>query len=138
MTPWFLLFLTIIFWGTAPILDKIALNKGTPLQGLVIRSVAIMVVLCIGLLFTGKLKEAFNVDVKSMAFFAASGIVAGLLGVFTYYSALKVGNASRIVPLASVYPMIAFILGVLILKENFTFTKLLGTLFVVLGVFLLK
>jgi transporter family protein len=73
-----------------------------------------------------------------MVLFSASGIVAGLLGVFTYYSALKTGNASRIVPLASVYPMIAFILSVLFLKENFTATKLLGTLFVILGIFLLK
>jgi transporter family protein len=138
MTPWFLLILTIIFWGTAPILDKIALNKGTPLQGLVIRSAAIMIVLCVGLLLTGRFKEAFCVDTKSMVLFSASGIVAGLLGVFTYYSALKTGNASRIVPLASVYPMIAFILSILFLKENFTATKLLGTLFVILGIFLLK
>jgi transporter family protein len=138
MMSWILILLTVIFWGSAPILDKFGLKNATPFQGLILRTTAIMIVLSVSLLFSHKLRGAFNLDAKTMLFFAGSGLLAGLFGVLTYYMALKEGNASRIVPLASTYPMIAFVLSILILRENFTLIKLMGTLFVIVGVLLLK
>ena len=140
---WIFLILTVLFWGSVPILDKLALNRGaTPFQGLVIRSIAVIIAIFIVLffifLFTGKFKEVFRVDNKSLLLFAASGILAGLLGVLTYYAALRIGPASKVVPLAATYPLIALLLAVIFLHEHVTLSRIIGTIFVILGIWFLK
>lgn len=133
--------LTLLFWGVTPSLDKVALTgKGaSPLSGLVVRSTAIMFAILIFSLFRrDMLSNAFSLPLKNIVFFALSGICAGLFGVLTYYTALKQLPSSVVVPLCSIYPLIAAILGVLILKENFNLYKFVGVIFIVIGVWLVK
>ena len=138
MTIFILLFLTAILWGSTPILEKIGLRNTSPLIALTIRSIGITIALLITLGCLGKIKAIFSVSAKTAMVFVASGIMAGLLGMWTYFGALKAGATSKIVPIAATYPLITAILSIIILKENVTVARLIGTLLIIAGVWLVK
>ncbi|MBL7092106.1 MAG: EamA family transporter [Candidatus Omnitrophica bacterium] len=133
-----LLILTAILWGSSPILEKTGLRNTSPLIALTIRSVGVAVILLIMLSCMGKLKELFSVEGKTVILFTISGIMAGLLGMWTYFGALKAGATSKIVPIAASYPLITVLLSILILKEGVTLVRLIGTLLIIAGIWLVK
>lgn len=138
MTVFVLLALTAILWGSSPILEKMGLRNTTALTALTIRSLGVTTVLLIALACLGKVKEVFSVDAKTATLFIISGIIAGLLGMWTYFNALKVAATSKIVPIAACYPLITAFLSVIILKENVSFVRLIGTFLIIAGVWLVK
>jgi transporter family protein len=130
--------LTILFWGGASILDKLALARLQPLAGVAARSFAIS--LAAGAAVAVSLRERAwqGVDARSWGFIILSGMFSGLLGQWTYYRALKYAEASRVVPIVGSFPLVAFLLGVLLLGESLTLQKLCGTILVVAGIALLR
>ncbi len=133
-----LLILTVLLWGSSPILEKIGLAKMEPLTAVAIRSFAITIVLAMVMTLTGRIKDLIAVDIKGLLIFALSGILAGLLGMWTYFGALKLQPASKIVPIAATYPLVTALLSVLILKEGVTLARILGTLSIIMGIWLVK
>ena len=133
-----LLTVTALLWGTTPIIEKIGLAKVDPLIGVTIRSVIVTAGLLIITFLLGKGRALLEVDEKSFILFGASGVMAGLLGMWTYYSALKVGATSKIVPIAACYPLVTSLLSILILKEGVTLSRVFGTALIVGGIWLVK
>ncbi len=137
--PFFFAVLASLIWGFAPALEKVGLNgRIVPYLGVVIRTIPIAVIALIGLTFMGRLGAIASVDIKSALFVAAGGLVAGLIGQVVFYSALKSGEASVVVPVAATYPLVALLVSVIFLGEAFTIQKILGISLVVGGVILLK
>jgi transporter family protein len=134
----FLLIATALLWGATPIIEKIGLVKVDPLIGITIRSAIAMVGLFILTFLLGKGRELIEVDGKSILIFGSSGVMAGLLGMWTYYAALKMESTSKIVPIAACYPLVTAFLSVLILKEGVTLPRLIGTALIVSGIWLVK
>jgi transporter family protein len=134
----FLLIITALLWGTTPILEKIGLARVDPLIGVTVRSIIVTAGLLILTFVLGKGRALFQLDVKSVVFFGASGVMAGLLGMWTYYSALKLEATSRIVPIAASYPLVTALLSALILGEGLTLPRLIGTGLIVSGIWLVK
>jgi transporter family protein len=134
----FLLIVTALLWGATPIIEKIGLVKVDPLIGITIRSTIAMVGLFILTFLLGKGRELIEVDGKSILIFGSSGVMAGLLGMWTYYAALKMESTSKIVPIAACYPLVTAFLSVLILKEGVTLPRLIGTALIVSGIWLVK
>ena len=133
-----LLILTAILWGTTPVLEKIGLGKTAPITGLAIRSIAITVALLVYLALAGRIKEIFRADPKAIIIFSTTGILAGLLGMMTYFYALKKGATSQIVPIAAAYPLVSALLSVIILRENVTPMRVLGTVLIVAGIWFVR
>src|SRR3990172_5185996 len=123
----FLLVGTALLWGTTPILEKIGLAKVDPLFGVTVRSIIVTAGLLVLTFVLGKGRALFQLDGKSMAFFGASGVKAGLLWDVDYYTALKLEATSRIVPIAASYPLVTALLSALILGEGLTLPRLIGT-----------
>ncbi|MBI5623079.1 MAG: EamA family transporter [Elusimicrobia bacterium] len=71
-------------------------------------------------------------------FWIGASVVAAMSGVYFYLAAMSGAEASRIVPLSSTYPLVTFVLAVTFLGEGFAASKLVGTLFVCVGVFFLS
>jgi transporter family protein len=138
MTSTILLVLTAVLWGSSPILEKIGLGKTDPLTAISIRIFAVAAVLLFFLLFTGKLKEVAGADAKTIIIFSLSGLLAGLLGMITYFGALKIGATSRVVPIAATYPLVTAVLSVLILKEGVTIERIIGTILIVTGIWFVR
>lgn len=134
----FLLVVTTLLWGSTPILEKMGLAKVDPLIGVTIRSTIVTLCLLILVLFMGKGKELIETDGKGLLIFGASGIMAGFLGMWTYFIALKMEPTSKIVPIAACYPLVTALLSVLILREGVTFSRVVGTALIVSGIWLVK
>ena len=138
MTTVLLLTLTLILWGTSPILEKIGLANIDPLTAVTIRSMAITAVLLLFVALTGRIKYLAQIDARTVAIFSVSGIMAGFLGMWTYFGALKLEPASKIVPIVAAYPLVTAILGIIILKEGITIFRLIGTILIIAGIWLVK
>jgi transporter family protein len=58
--------------------------------------------------------------------------------MLTYFYALQAAPASRAVPIAASYPLVAALLGIAFLGESLTLSKLAGTVLIIAGVWLVK
>ena len=128
--------LTILFWGVSPIIEKIGLRSVEPLLALFIRTSAALIAISLTLFFSPSISLS-SLNLKNIGILSLSGIIAGFLGMLTYFSLLKAKNASQIVPLTSTYPLVATLFAILFLKEELNLYKILGTVFVVIGIYLL-
>jgi transporter family protein len=133
-----LLIITALLWGATPIIEKIGLAKVDPLIGVTVRSAIVTAGLLMLTFILGKGKALIELDGKSIFIFGASGVMAGLLGMWTYYVALKMEATSKIVPIAACYPLVTAFLSVLILKEGVTLPRVVGTALIVSGIWLVK
>lgn len=138
--PFFWAILTAIVWGIVPILEKIGLSKISPNTGLLVRSLGVILGASVLLLYNfNSLKiELSSITQQSLFFLIISGVLASIVGQMFFYRALKFGEASKVVPLAAIYPLVSFLLALLFLGERFTVTKLFGISFVLLGVAFLR
>jgi bacterial/archaeal transporter family protein len=133
-----LLFVTMLFWGATPLLEKLGLKEVEPLTGILIRSGTTSIVLLVVYLFNGRIHELTKISLKNYSLFAASGIMAGLVAMWTYYYLLKTGMTSKIVPIAASYPFITAILSIVILGEQVTFQRIIGIVFTITGIILIQ
>ncbi|MBI5886381.1 MAG: EamA family transporter [Deltaproteobacteria bacterium] len=130
---------TAIVWGVAPALEKTGLNgRIEPFTGVVVRTIPIVILAVVGMFTIGKVSDLQNIDLRSAAFVAGGGIAAGFVGQFAFYSALKTGQASVVVPLAATYPLFALLISIFFLGETITWPKAVGACLVVGGVVLLS
>ena len=114
----YLAVLTALIWGFAPAFEKFGLSGSIdPYLGVVIRTIPIAVIGLVGLTFMGRLPS---------------------IATFVFYSALKSGEASVVVPITATYPLVAFIVSMAFLGESFTWQKAVGILLVVGGVVMLR
>ena len=128
-----------VVWGIVPIIEKLGLLKIDPLVGLFYRSWGVV----IGLFFLSAfkwegIKSSLAQPPVGFPLLILGGFLASIIGQVFFYNALKVGESSKVVPLAGTYPLVAFLLGVIFLGEKFTLAKLSGMIFILLGVILLK
>lgn len=109
-----------------------------PLIGVTIRSAVVTAGLFLLTFLLGKGRPLIELDGKSILLFGASGMMAGLLGMWTYYGALKMGATSKIVPIAACSPLVTALLNVLVLKEGVALHRVIGTSLIVSGIWLVK
>lgn len=140
LSPFTWALLAALAWGVAPILEKLGVAHVTPEAGVYARNVGVVIgMLVFAILFPQFAMEATRLNQRTWLFLGAGGIVASVIGQIFFYNALKYGEASRVVPLsAGVYPLISFLLSVLLLQEKVTWVKLLGSALVISGAFLLR
>lgn len=139
MKSFYFALMTAVVWGIVPILEKMGLTKIAPIPGLIIRCFGVMIGAAILVIFnTQAFKIALKAEPRTIFFLVIGGFMASIVGQIFFYNALKSGEASRVVPIAGIYPLVSFVLGVIFLGESFTLTKVGGIVFVVLGLFLLR
>jgi bacterial/archaeal transporter family protein len=131
--------LTALVWGFVPIIEKIGLNKIDPLVGLFYRSLGILLGIGILVVFkTSAIKASIASCPQGWLYLMTGGFLASFVGQILFYHALKSGEASKVVAIAASYPLLSFVLGVLILGEKITVAKACGVLSILVGVFFLK
>ena len=137
-SPGFFIFLTVILWGVAGFLDKLTLRHLGPNETFVVR-MGINAAICLALFFWGWLpaRAAVAAAGKLPILLVTSSLVLTMAAVFCYIKALSSGDAMRIVPLSSTFPLITFLLALAFLGEAFSWAKLGGTLLICAGVGLL-
>ena len=136
--PYVLALFTALCWGIAPLLGKAGLQRVDPLTGVALRTFAISGGVLLLLAVTGNLDGFRPLTPRATLFLALDGLLAGLVGQFAYYAALKYGDASRVVPVASAFPAVAFLGGVLFFAERVTPLKTLGVLLILAGILVMR
>ncbi len=130
--------LTLLFWGSAPLFEKLALKATPPLAALTVRTTLAAAILLGTSFLLGEAKAIFSLSLRDYLALGISGLLAGVLGMFTYFSLLKSGAASKIVPLTAAYPLVTAILSFALLGEKLNLLRLLGILLTILGLIILQ
>lgn len=133
-----LLLITMLLWGTTPLMEKVALREVDPLIGVFLRSFAVVAVLAVIFLFSGRYHELARISTKNIALFVVSGLMAGLVAMWTYFYVLKSGMMSKIVPITASYPLITALLAFLVLGESFSVQRVVGVIMTVIGIVLIQ
>ncbi len=130
---------SIICWGLGAVFDKMVLKHISSSEAFYLR-LFVMIILFV-LILSFRVHLTFQ-DIRNAPFgaylYTFLGVLMAMSGVFAYLKAMSAEEASKIVPLSSTYPVLTLILSVLFLGESFTLTKLIGTLLVVGGVYLVS
>ncbi len=127
--------LSALVWGTAPLIFKLGLKGTVPsIVGIFFHNLTAATVAFLSILLV---RESFNYPVKDIALISFGGLVSGFLGLLLYYQAIKYGQVSVVAPIVASSPLWSSLLAFLILGENFSVYKLIGTVLVVVGVILL-
>ncbi|MBC7289258.1 MAG: DMT family transporter [Armatimonadetes bacterium] len=124
----------ILAWGSAAIFDKLAVGHfKSPWSAMVLRATFAWVFVVSGASVAGAVRGAFSVPRVAFLAMAASGLLGGFLGTLLYYVAVRFEEVSRVVPVTATYPVVAFILGALFLRESVTVPKVAGLVLIVAG-----
>jgi drug/metabolite transporter (DMT)-like permease len=62
----------------------------------------------------------------------------GAMGTFLLFSALTIGDAAKVYPLAGLQSVFVFIIASIFLKEKFYWHRLIGTIIVVIGIYFIS
>ena len=125
--------LAALVWGSAPVLFKLGLRgEISPLSGIFFHNLTATIFALLTLLI---LKEnPYSYPIREILLVSLGGFVSGFLGLLVYYKAVKVGDVSVVAPIASSSPLFSTLLAVVILGEEFTLKKFLGTVLIILGI----
>jgi transporter family protein len=140
VTPFIWALLAALCWGIAPLFEKIGLRGSIdPSVAVFVRSLGVMLGALGFLPFWSKVgPEIAALPMRGWVYIILGGIFASIFGQICFYRALKLGEMSRVVPIGASYPLIAFILGITVMKEPLTAGKTLGVMLVMTGLYLLR
>lgn len=130
--------ITALIWGVVPLLEKMGLSKVNPLVGVWYRCLGVVFSFVVLGFFFVKVRDIRSVDWRSAVLIVIGGIMASVIGQLCFYSALKNGEMSRVVPIAASYPFITFLLGYLFLGETINVLKIIGVFLIIIGVWALR
>jgi len=129
---------SLLLWGSAPLVEKLALGEADPVTGLFVRTVAGGIAISATVALTGGLKAVTSVSLKGLGLWATSGILASYLGMLAYFEALKRLPVGKAVPISSCYPLVTALLAIVLLGEALSWKRIAGTALIVFGVWLVS
>lgn len=121
-----------VFAAFTSILAKIGVEGVNSNLATAIRTVVVLV-MAWGMVFLGGVQaELSQITRKSWTFLILSGLATGASWL-CYYKALKVGEASKVVPIDKLSVVITLILAFVFLHETFTVKSAVGALLITAG-----
>jgi len=131
--------LAVAAWGSGAFFDKLSLKYAAPHAAFYLRTLFLILVSVPFLLWKySPARQAVLGSHKLAYLFVLSSVLVTMAGVFFYLKAMSGGEASKIVPLSSTYPLVTFLLVYLFLGETITAAKFSGALLIAGGVYLIS
>lgn len=143
MKPELFALLAAVTWAAGSFFGKKGMHdaKLDPKVGLTIRLVVSgLIILAIAAPLLSQLTEAAKTSIGRAGIIQIlifEGIVAGLMGMLLYYTALRQGDISKVMPIAFTAPLFGFVLGVMYAGETFTLIKAAGAGLTLVGIIIL-
>lgn len=100
--------------------------------GFAIQSILIVIVAWSVVAAQGRYGELSKLNGRTWIFLIAAGVLTCLSSLFSFY-ALKIGDASRVVPIERASLVLSIIFAVLFLKEKITWQVILGAGLMMIG-----
>ncbi len=132
MTWYLAAFFSALFAALTSILAKIGIKDIGSNLATAIRTTVILFFSWGIVLFQNSLSDISKINKNSWLFLILSGIATGLSWLFYFY-ALKIGEASKVVPIDKLSLVITIILAGLLLNEKISFQVILGALLMTIG-----
>jgi drug/metabolite transporter, DME family len=129
--------LSAFCFGVVTILRKLGLSSMSPVPGLAVNVTTALIAFTAFLAVSGS-RGSMAVSGRSLTYFVAAG-VAENAGVFLTLLALSLGTVSVVAPLTGTAPIFVLLMSFFFLRgvERLTARVVLGTLCIVLGVYLI-
>ena len=125
-------------WAISPVLYRMALSNTKPIPANVSRSISTTIFLFVYLGASGKLLNLVTLQMDSLILSTLSGVVGLCLGDTMFMLSLELIGVSKTVPIVSAYPMFTTFFAVLFFNEPFTSLLLLGTVLIIVGIWLVS
>ncbi|MBD3222128.1 EamA family transporter [bacterium] len=138
MKPQLFALLTAAAWGIGGYFEKKGLHAGnlSPQVGITIRTFVAMIVL--GIVSWPQLRTVGQADGKALlTLVVGGGLVAGSIGMLSFYAAIKGAPLSRVMPIAFTSPLFGALAAVVLGGEALTLKAALGMMLTVGGIVLL-
>ncbi len=129
---------TVVSWGGGTICDKLAVRDLSPQGLLLLRSLIAATAISIWGGAAGLFGEIATASWVSVAWVVAGSLSSQIFGQFMYYRALKIAPTSQVVPVTATYPLVTVALAMMFMGEKMTGPKLLGVVFIVVGIVLVS
>jgi transporter family protein len=134
MPRWFISTLLALFcWGIWAVLGKVIGDALTGAQTQALSTLGMLPVM-LGLAFSKRLRNSGPIARGSI--FALAAGLCGCAGNIAFYEILKKDQASSVVPLTALYPLITILLAVPILKEKVNRIQFLGVILALVALYL--
>jgi drug/metabolite transporter (DMT)-like permease len=131
---WFISAMLALFcWGIWAVLGRVIGDAITGAQTQALSTLGMLPVM-LGLAFSKRLRNSGPITRGSI--FAVAAGICGCAGNVIFYEILKNSQASAIVPLTALYPLITILLAVPILKEKINFIQFLGIALALIAIYL--
>ncbi len=138
MKPHFFALITAVAWGVGGYFEKKGLHLGnlSPTMGITIRTAVALIIL--GAASYPQWKTLPQAGSKALLYMViGGGIVAGAVGMLSFYYAIKGAPLNQVMPIAFTSPLFGALMGVLFAGEPLTARTILGMLLTVGGIVLL-
>ena len=130
---WFIFaLLSAVFAALTSILAKIGIEGVNSNLATAIRTVVVVVMAWGMVFFTNAQNGISEISKKSWLFLILSGLATGASWL-CYYKALKVGEASKVVPIDKLSVVITLVLAFVFLHEQFTAKSVIGCILIGAG-----
>jgi bacterial/archaeal transporter family protein len=126
--------LSFCWWGVFGFLSKIGSTRVQPEQMLLLFTLGMLPPVLAACFYGGVRIETDRLGV-------ICGVLIGLLGglgELAYFEALRVGKASVVGPLTSLFPLLTVLLAILFLKERIGAVQSVGVLLALVSIFVLS
>jgi len=119
-----------VLWGFWAILVKISSTRIGPWPSILIYT--LFSVVTVAVLFIGLGQSLRSADTTGVLVAGAAGILGGLALIF-FQKAVSCGPVSTSTALSALYPVLAVIFGIFVLKEHPSTTNIIGILLALAG-----
>ena len=128
--------LSAIFAALTSILAKMGIDGVNSNLATAIRTV-VVVIMAWGMVFLTNTQSGISeISKKSWVFLILSGLATGASWL-CYYSALQMGDVSKVVPIDKLSIVLTMILAFFLLHEQFTVKSLVGCILIGIGTFVM-
>ncbi len=138
MKPQLFALITAICWGVGGYFEKKGLHLGnlSPTMGITIRTGVALIILAAASYPQWKtLPQAGSKALLYMVI--GGGVVAGAVGMLSFYTAIKGAPLNRVMPIAFTSPLFGALMGLMFGGEPLTFKAAIGMVMTIGGIVLL-
>ncbi|MCQ2528541.1 MAG: EamA family transporter [Saccharofermentans sp.] len=128
--------LSAIFAALTSILAKVGIDNVNSNLATAIRTVVVVLFAWIMVFITNTQGGIVNINKRSWIFLILSGLATGISWL-CYYKALKIGEASKVVPIDKLSVVITIILAFFFLKEKVDAKSIIGCVLITAGTLLM-
>ncbi len=131
-----ILALTAAFsWGLSAVLYKIGIKSESAFISLFVRSLSGVAFISIIVLFVNQFGKIADLFSEEIFWLMTISVVFLLIAEFLFFGALQRGDVSKIMPIASIYPLFSAIFLLVTGTEAFSAVVVIGTLVLVVGIY---